>query len=72
MTGRDGHASVLCHGGISCDIKLSLNGFMPVAVTLTPQEVAQGSDLHFALSKTVADTQAVTVNADSTSPLGTC
>jgi hypothetical protein len=41
ITGKDGDATVLCHSSISCDIKLSLTGYMPAAVTLTPQDVAR-------------------------------
>ena len=69
ITGKDGDATALCHSDISCDIKLSLTGYMPAAVTLSPQDIAQGSVLQFAMSKTVEDTQAVTVHADNASPL---
>lgn len=69
MTGKDGHASVFCHNSGNCDIRLALAGYIPTAVSLTPKDVAQQADLQFTLSKTVEDAQAVTVHAESASPL---
>jgi hypothetical protein len=69
ITGKDGDATILCHTTISCDIQLSLAGYMPASVTLSPQDVARGSAFQFALRKTVEDTQTVAVHADNTSPL---
>ena len=68
-TGSDGHASVVCRNSGTCEIKLSLAGYMPTTGTFTPQDLAQEADLQFAMSRAVKDTQAVTVHADSASPL---
>ena len=69
ITGADGRATLLFHGSGRCDIRLTKAGFMPVTASLTPKDITAGPVLQFTLTRTVQDTQAVTVHADNLSPL---